>query len=237
MENQKVIFHINSLSKLAYKDKAVREAFLSEAVGKRVTLVPNPIKEDRFCVAVYYRCDYIAHVMRDETMLPNRALLCDPTQTIDGTIVAVEPGGYCLVVDCGELPVATEEEVERSRPKGMDSWTTSVAKIGMCMEMRQAGHLAKILMNKLRHRDRWEAEDIVATSDKLGEMLRYDLSSEMQRQRSVCRELLCKSDDEQLRAAGDRLMAATIVPSIVCVGSHSSARLGSIVSSRITLAK
>ncbi len=43
MEKQKVILHINSLSKLAYKDKPVRDAFLSKAVGKTVTLVPNPI--------------------------------------------------------------------------------------------------------------------------------------------------------------------------------------------------
>lgn len=220
-----ICLHINSMTHHAIA--ARREAFVAKAVGLEMTLVAQPNPKDVRCVGAFVDALRIGNVRSDDAMLAQRVLLGSGRNVVTGRIVRAE--AFELLTDLGAVPLASEEEVARALPLGLGGWTTSVAPLAPTVPLPQEVET----MEKLfwTYFDRGKVESVVAVVDRLFEIMRYDLSGEMQSQRLLMYEALSGADDERLRHAAERLTEA----SQRMGGEHQMAEIGQWLKDELSL--
>ena len=198
-----IFLRINSMTHHAIA--ARREEFVAQAAGLNVTLAAQPSPHDVRCVGAFVNALRIGNVRSDDVMMAQRMLMASGCGTVTGRIA--KASDYELLADFGARPLASEEEVERALPLGLGTWTTSVAPFALSVALPLEVETMQKLFWHYFHEGRVEA--VVDVVDRLFDIMRYDLSGDMQAQRLMMFNALTEADDERLQRAAERLSEAS----------------------------
>ena len=198
-----IFLRINSMTHHAIA--ARREEFVAQAAGLNVTLAAQPSPHDVRCVGAFVNALRIGNVRSDDVMMAQRMLMASGCGTVTGRIA--KASDYELLADFGPRPLASEEEVERALPLGLGTWTTSVAPFALSVALPLEVETMQKLFWHYFHEGRVEA--VVDVVDRLFDIMRYDLSGDMQAQRLMMFNALTETDDERLQRAAERLSEAS----------------------------
>ena len=204
MEKQEL--HIVALP--YYEVGACLDEFMSEAIGRAMTLKPEPTNPvDANAIRAYdWQGRHIGYVASYNLQLAWQLLRGSGRPSLRGSAVAVNKEHKCVTFGC---EVKTVGEVQDIYPQGpFTSWTYTGPLLKPTQAMTKLEYMPVELWARLDERPTWDdckREDFMALLERFCELSQYDISAEMEDYRRRLYLRLMDTDDEALHRLADEL--------------------------------
>jgi len=173
--------------------------FLAEAMGRAMTLRPEPTNEvDAHAICAYdWQGRHVGYVARHDQQDAWQTLRGSGRRSLRGRICEVNVEHKCLLFECH---VETLGDVGEMYPQAPYlNWTYTGPVLKPTQEMVTLDYMMDEISERLEERDCWseaEREDFVALCMRFCGLSKYDLSGEMSDyRRRLCLQLMGTSDD------------------------------------------
>ena len=168
--------------------------FLAEAMGRAMTLRPEPTNEmDVNAVCAYdWQGRHVGYVSQHDQLEAFQALRGSGRRSLRGCVCEVIAEHKCIVFECCVESLGTTEDLYPQAP--FHEWTYSGPVLKPTQVMVTLDYMMDEICERLDERGNWSAEerdDFVALTMRFCRLSKYDLSSEMSDyRRQLCLRLM-----------------------------------------------
>lgn len=165
-----------------YEVGACLDEFMSEVVGRALTLMPEPTNEvDALAIRAYdWQGRHVGYVANHSKEQAWKLLLGSGRPSLRGTAVAANVEHKCVVFQCTVETVGTVKELPPKKP--FTGWHYTGPVLKPTQERKKLDFMTQELTDRLDERPTWDdrqQQDFIALLEQFCTLSQHDISAEM----------------------------------------------------------